>query len=60
MTDGGKGDKPRPLGISQKEFDDKWDAIFNKPIKEKDGSITVNLDVENQDAEIKITYKDEL
>lgn len=60
MRDGGKGDKPRPLSISQEEFDAKWDAIFNKPIKEKDGSFTVNVDVENQDAQVTITYKENI
>lgn len=39
MRDGGKGDKQRPLGISQSEFDKAWDRIF----KEKDGSLTANV-----------------
>jgi hypothetical protein len=26
----GKGDKPRAIGISQKEFSKRWDLIFNK------------------------------
>lgn len=28
MSDGGKGSKPRPLSISQQEYDTRWDAIF--------------------------------
>ena len=32
MTDktnhGGKGDKPRPIKIPMKQFDNNWDAIF--------------------------------
>ena len=25
----GKGDKRRPMQISQQELDDRWDAVFN-------------------------------
>lgn len=28
MSDGGKGDKPRPISIPQKDFDNRWDEIF--------------------------------
>jgi hypothetical protein len=31
----GKGDKPRGMNISQKEFSERWDKIFNKK-KKKD------------------------
>jgi hypothetical protein len=33
----GKGDKPRPLSISNDEFADRWDDIFKKkpPVKVK-------------------------
>jgi hypothetical protein len=27
---GGKGSKPRPFSVSQKEYDDRFDAIFGK------------------------------
>jgi hypothetical protein len=30
---GGKGSRPRPYSVSQKEFDSNWDAIFNKKKK---------------------------
>lgn len=30
MRDGGKGDKPRPLGVSIEQFDKNFDAIFKK------------------------------
>ena len=26
--DGGKGDKPRPLGVTVEEFDNSWERIF--------------------------------
>lgn len=31
----GKGSKPRPISIPQKQFDDNWDAIFKKPKKKR-------------------------
>lgn len=30
MSDGGKGSSPRPYSVSQKEFSDNWDRIFEK------------------------------
>lgn len=30
MRDGGKGDTPRPLGVSIETFDANFDAIFGK------------------------------
>jgi hypothetical protein len=33
VRDGGKGDKPRPLGVSLEQYDNNWDAIFKKPVK---------------------------
>ena len=27
---GGKGSKPRPFSVSQKEFDDRWELAFGK------------------------------
>ena len=33
MSDGGKGDKARPLSIPKEEFDNRWDVIFGKKKK---------------------------
>jgi hypothetical protein len=30
MSDGGKGDTPRPFSVPKEKFDSNWDAIFNK------------------------------
>jgi hypothetical protein len=30
---GGKGSKPRPFSVSQKEYDERFDAIFGKKKK---------------------------
>jgi hypothetical protein len=35
MSDGGKGSKPRPLSVSQKEYDTRWDAIFQRDLKDE-------------------------
>lgn len=32
---GGKGSKPRPFSISQQEYDNRWDHIFSRDLKEK-------------------------
>jgi hypothetical protein len=30
-----KGSTPRPISISQQEYDTRWDAIFQRDIKEE-------------------------
>ncbi len=35
MGDGGKGSKPRPYSVSQAEYDARWDAIFQRDLKEE-------------------------
>jgi len=30
MRDGGKGDKQRPLGVPEEQFNNNWDNIFKK------------------------------
>jgi hypothetical protein len=31
MRDGGKGDKQRPLHVTEEQFNANWDTIFKKP-----------------------------
>lgn len=31
---GGKGSRPRPYSVSQKEFDDRWELAFGKKTKD--------------------------
>lgn len=50
MRDGGKGDKPRPLGVSKEVYDAAWDRIF----KEKDGSLTVTIGKNDGLCEVRI------
>ena len=53
MGDGGKGSKPRPFSVSQKEYDERWDAIFGrdkeKSEKVKDESSSRNTDNRSKD-----------
>ena len=30
MSDGGKGSKPRPFSVSQEEYENRWNAIFQR------------------------------
>ena len=32
MSDGGKGSKPRPFSVAQEEYEQRWDAIFQRDI----------------------------
>ena len=43
MSDGGKGSKPRPIEIPREKFNDNWDKIFGKKVKnESSGSNSNN------------------
>jgi hypothetical protein len=33
MNEGGKGCKPRPFSVTQDEYDNRWDLIFNREKK---------------------------
>jgi hypothetical protein len=30
MSDGGKGSKPRPFSVTQDEYENRWNAIFQR------------------------------
>jgi hypothetical protein len=36
MSDGGKGCKPRPFSVTQEEYDNRWDAIFSRDLKDEE------------------------
>lgn len=38
MSDGGKGSKPRPIEIPREKFNDNWDKIFGKKVKNESSS----------------------
>jgi hypothetical protein len=42
MSDGGKGSKPRPLSVSQREYENRWDAIFGRDNVEDNSGVQKN------------------
>ena len=42
MNDGGKGSKPRPFSVSQDEYEKRWDAIFQRDLKEDNTGTSKN------------------
>ena len=36
MSDGGKGSKPRPFSVTQQEYDNRWDNIFSRDLKDEE------------------------
>lgn len=38
MSNGGKGDKPRPYSVDRKTFENNWEAIFGDKQKNKEES----------------------
>lgn len=55
LADGGKGSRPRPFSINQQEYDQRWDAIFGRDLKEKEEKNVDKLtkDKYNTDTETK-------
>ena len=57
MNEGGKGDKPRPLAVSQEQFDKNFDAIFGKKDKEPiPFAGMVDVELTNDEKEISYNY----
>ena len=38
----GKGSKPRPISVSQQEYDTRWDAIFCRDLQKFDEAVFKN------------------
>ena len=49
MSDGGKGSKPRPFSVAQREYETRWDAIFGRDLKEE----------KKEDLSVLTSYNDE-
>ena len=43
MSDGGKGSKPRPFSVAQHEYDNRWDTIFGRDLKEKEKELILEM-----------------
>lgn len=50
MSDGGKGSSPRPFSVNQEEYNNRWDAIFQRDIPKQ---------VVETDDELLTRYNDE-
>ena len=57
MSDGGKGSKPRPFSVAQHEYDNRWDAIFSRDLKEKEKELT--LEMPGTIGGAKVTFKED-
>lgn len=42
----GKGSRPRPFSVSQDEYDNRWDAIFGRDLREKEEKV---VDTDSED-----------
>lgn len=47
MSDGGKGSKPRSIKVPREKFNDNWDNIFGKKVKDESSSDNPNNRVAN-------------
>jgi len=54
MSDGGKGSKPRPISVTQQEYDTRWDTIFGSDLNDE-----MNLDMPGTIGGAKLIFKDE-
>jgi len=54
MSDGGKGSKPRPISVTQQEYDTRWDTIFGRDLNDE-----MNLDMPGTIGGAKLIFKDE-
>jgi hypothetical protein len=39
MNQGGKGDKPRPFSVTQEEYDNRWNMIFQKDLPKEENRL---------------------
>jgi thiamine biosynthesis protein ThiC len=54
MSDAGKGSKPRPIKVSDQEYELRWDAIFAIPIDSETDKPTRNNEETQQVQNIKV------
>jgi hypothetical protein len=44
MSDGGKGDKPRPFQVANEEYAKRWDLIFGRDNEETNKAPALEVD----------------
>jgi hypothetical protein len=54
MSDAGKGSKPRPIKVSDQEYELRWDAIFAIPIDSETDKPTRNNEETQQVQNFKV------
>ena len=54
-NDGGKGSSARPFSISQDEYEKRWDAIFQRDLKEDESEDKVTRN--NQETQEALSKK---
>lgn len=48
MSDGGKGDKPRPFQVANEEYAKRWDLIFGRDNEKTNETPTLEVDRSTQ------------
>jgi hypothetical protein len=68
MSDGGKGSKPRPFSVTQDEYENRWNAIFQRDdvVSKSEAKRLATMEMANKEIEMpgtigsaKIVFKDD-
>lgn len=57
MSDGGKGSKPRPISVSNEEYANRWDAIFQRDRPKEAETLRKGIQSENERLAMYDVYK---
>jgi len=51
MSDGGKGSKPRPFSVAQEEYENRWNAIFQRDdvVSKSEAKRLANLEIDKEE-----------
>jgi hypothetical protein len=55
MSDGGKGSKPRPYSVTQDEYENRWNAIFQRDdvVSKSEAKRLATMEMANEEVEDK-------
>jgi hypothetical protein len=48
MSDGGKGSKPRPFSVTQEQYDNRWNMIFQRDQKTEEEKFDEKVIMKNE------------
>jgi hypothetical protein len=53
MSDGGKGSKPRPFSVTQDEYENRWNAIFQRDdvVSKSEAKRIATMEMANEEVE---------